>query len=178
MHDNSNELLPVVNEKGERVGKALRGTLHNGRDKRLHPVVHLHVFNSQGQVYLQHRPEWKTVQPGKWDTAVGGHMGVDESPVQALLRETAEEIGIVPSHASFLLRYVHESDVERELVYAFKAQTDVDPKPSDELDGGRFFSPEEICRRMGTGFFTPNFELEWERIQPLLHTEIPLTAAL
>lgn len=59
-----------------------------------------------------------------------------------------------------------------------KPSTDADPKPSDELDGGRFFSPEEICRRLGTGFFTPNFEQEWERIQPLLHTETPLTAAL
>jgi isopentenyldiphosphate isomerase len=42
-------------------------------------VVHLHVFNSRGELYLQKRPEWKDIQPGKWDTAVGGHIDLGES---------------------------------------------------------------------------------------------------
>lgn len=39
----------------------------------LHPVVH-HLFNFRGELYLQKRPEWKDIQPGRWDTAVGGHV--------------------------------------------------------------------------------------------------------
>ena len=31
------------------------------------------------------------------------------------------------------------------------------------VDGGRFFSPEEIKARMGQGFFTPNFESEYKK---------------
>ena len=45
------------------VGSATRGECHDG-SKRLHPVVHLHVFNTQGQLYLQRRPQWKDIQPG------------------------------------------------------------------------------------------------------------------
>ena len=26
----------------------------------------------KGELYLQRRPDWKDIQPGKWDTAVGG----------------------------------------------------------------------------------------------------------
>ena len=94
MRDNSEELFPLVDEDGRVTGKATRGECHNG-SRLLHAVVHLHVFNSKGELYLQKRPEWKDIQPGKWDTAVGGHIDYGETPEQALQREVREELGIV-----------------------------------------------------------------------------------
>ena len=47
--DNNEELFPVVDEQGNILSSATRGECHNG-SKLLHPVVHLHVFNSQGQL--------------------------------------------------------------------------------------------------------------------------------
>lgn len=52
MHDNQEEMFPVVNALGEVVGCATRGECHSG-SHLLHPVVHLHVFNNKGEVYLQ-----------------------------------------------------------------------------------------------------------------------------
>ena len=37
--------------------------------------------------------------------------------------------------------------------------------PSDELDGGRFWSYEEIKRNLGKGVFTPNFESEIDKVE-------------
>lgn len=91
--DNKNELFPWVDDEGNVIGHILRGEAHNG-SKKLHPVVHLHVFNSQGELYLQKRPEWKDIQPGKWDTACGGHIDYGENVEQALKREVGEELGI------------------------------------------------------------------------------------
>ena len=71
--DNQQEIFPIVDEAGQVTGSATRGECHSG-SKLLHPVVHLHVFNSKGEVYLQRRPEWKDIQPGKWDTAVTSGM--------------------------------------------------------------------------------------------------------
>lgn len=168
MHDNNNELLPVVTPEGTVVGKATRGECHDGRSMLLHPVVHLHVFNPQGEVYLQHRPAWKSIQPNRWDTAVGGHIDLDETPKEALLRETREEIGLTDFTPRFLCRYVHESECERELVYVYTTTTDAPLTPSEELDGGRFFSISELQQHMGQGYFTPNFESEWNRVVTLL----------
>ena len=56
--DNREEMFPLVDEEGNIIGAATRGECHNG-SKRLHPVVHLHVFNSRGELYLQKRPQWK-----------------------------------------------------------------------------------------------------------------------
>lgn len=162
--DNSQELLPVVDEAGNVVGQTTRGTAHNGVDKPLHPVVHLHVFNSAGELFLQHRPVWKDIQPDRWDTAVGGHVDWGEDIPTALRREVREEIGLTCDGAEFLTRYVFESPRERELVNVFRLLTDASPCPTAELDGGRFFSPSEISQRLGTGFFTPNFEQEYQRV--------------
>ena len=49
--DNNQEMFPLVNEQGNIIGAATRGECHNG-SKLLHPVIHLHVFNSKGELYL------------------------------------------------------------------------------------------------------------------------------
>ncbi|WP_321333457.1 NUDIX domain-containing protein [uncultured Bacteroides sp.] len=160
--DNNQELFPIVDEEGNVIGSATRSECHSG-SKLLHPVIHLHVFNSKGELYLQKRPAWKDVQPAKWDTSVGGHVDLGESVEIALNREAQEELGISDFVAEKLAHYVFESARERELVFAHKTTYDGPITPSDELDGGRFWSIEEIKAQMGKDVFTPNFEGEIER---------------
>ena len=117
--DNGKEIFPIVNEDGIVIGKVQRSVAHNG-SKILHPVVQLHVFSPDGKIYLQKRPEWKDVQPGKWDTAVGGHVDFGEDIATAFKREIKEELGISECENVFLGNYVFESDIEKELVYVHK----------------------------------------------------------
>ena len=48
--DNGAELFPVVDEAGNVMGAATRAQCHGG-GMLLHPVVHLHLFNSRGELY-------------------------------------------------------------------------------------------------------------------------------
>lgn len=163
MKDNQQEMFPIVDEEGTVTGKATRGECHCG-SRLLHPVVHLHVFNSAGDVYLQKRPEWKDIQPGKWDTAVGGHLDYGETPEEALRREVGEELGMADFESQFIGKYVFDSKRERELVYVNRTTYDGEISPSkDELDGGRFWTMQEIRESMGQNVLTPNFEREFQQ---------------
>lgn len=165
--DNSSEMFPIVDKEGCVIACATRGECHN-ESKKLHPVVHLHLFDGTGRIYLQRRPLWKDIQPGKWDTAVGGHVDFGEEIVAALHREVREELGITDFEPRFLLRYVFESEREKELVYVYSTIYDGEVAPSEELDGGRFWSLGEVEDAMGKGVLTPNFEQEFIKVKAFL----------
>ncbi len=159
------EWLPVVEQDGKIIGKAPRSFCHNG-DKILHPVVHLHVFNPNGHIYLQKRPMQKLVQPGKWDTAVGGHISFGEDLQTALRREAFEEIGLENFSAKPLGSYLWESDLESELVYYFISYDFQKIRlHSEEVEEGKFWSPSQIEKNLGQNIFTPNFEFEYQLLK-------------
>lgn len=167
MRDNGEELFPEVDESGRVLRSMTRAEAHDG-SKRLHPVVHLHLFNSDGDVYLQHRPAWKVIQPDRWDTACGGHIDFGETVEDALRREVLEELGIDLTQTpepEYLGMYIWESERDREMVYAYRLVWDGPVLPSaEELDGGRFWRRDEIAAARGRGLLTPNFETEFDRL--------------
>lgn len=165
--DNNAELFPIVDDTGLVIGCATRGECHSG-SKLLHPVVHLHVTDSEGRIYLQRRPLWKDIQPGKWDTAVGGHIDYGEAVADALRREVFEELGITEFEPNFIMHYIFESEREKEFVYVYSTVYDGTVSPSDELDGGRFWGRQELMDAIGKGVLTPNFEQEYSRISDRL----------
>jgi len=158
------EYFPLVNEVGQVIGKASRRECHSGTFL-LHPVVHLHVFNSLGELYLQKRALTKDIQPGKWDTSVGGHVDFGEEVLVALKREVREELGILNFEPKFIKSYKFISSQEAELINCFWTIYDgkitVDPL---EISEGKFWQKEEIEKNLELGIFTPNFVNEWKEI--------------
>ena len=168
MMSNGDELFPLVDENGVVIGKATRSFCHGG-SKPLHPVVHLHILNSKGELYLQKRSMKKDIQPGKWDTAVGGHIDYGEEVEEALKREAREELGIREFEYFLVTKYLFESDIERELINCFKTTYNGIITPDlDEVDEGRFWSITDIVNNIGKEIFTPNFESEFLKIKELL----------
>lgn len=164
------EFFPLVDEKGNVIGKATRRECHSG-SMLLHPVVHLHVISTAGEIYLQKRSMSKDIQPGKWDTAVGGHVDFGETVSEALFRECREELGLENFSPVKLVSYVFQSSREKELVNTYYII--VEPEKFSpvfdrtEIDDARFWSVRDIEKFSGENVFTPNFESEFKMIKNL-----------
>jgi isopentenyldiphosphate isomerase len=160
------EMFEVVTETGERVGLAPRSECHSN-PKLIHRAVHILVRNSEGRLFLQKRARNKDIQPGKWDTSVGGHVQPGESTPQAALREIREELGASGTPA-LAYEYLWRTERETELVTTFTMNHDGPfTLQAEEIDAGRFWTFEDIEDALGTGVFTPNFEVEFQKLRAL-----------
>ena len=159
------EYFPVVEPSGLVIGRSTREYCHGGA-KPLHPVIHIHIIDRFSRIYLQKRSMKKDIQPGKWDTAVGGHVSYGESVVEAVYREAFEELRLMEFNPIYIETYQFESSVEKEMVSVFAAVGTYDLTPDmDEVDEGRWWPIEEIDANIGKGVFTPNFESEFQMIR-------------
>jgi isopentenyldiphosphate isomerase len=168
----SDELLQLVDRRGNPAGTALRSECH-GNPGLVQAVVHLHLFDGTGRLYLQKRAADKDRYPGRWDTSVGGHVAPGESPEQAIRREAKEELGIdLHGDAGIdnlerLKPYIYGDEIETEYVVPYKMVYASVPRPdAEEVEAGAYFEPEEIRRRVREQpeWFTPHFRVAFQHL--------------
>jgi len=157
MKKESEEILPLVDVEGNFIGKASREECHSG-SMLLHPVIHLHLINLNGELYLQKRSAKKEIEPNKWDSSVGGHIDLNETPEQTAIREAHEELNIDVSDIIYINKHIIKTQKEQELTYVYLIYSDLVPfVDKEEISEGRFWTFNEILEKIDSGIFTPNF---------------------
>ncbi|MEO6408330.1 MAG: NUDIX domain-containing protein [Burkholderiaceae bacterium] len=86
------ELLPVRDDAGRELG-AIERAVVRPLGLATH-AVHLVGETADGRVWVQQRALDKAVDPGLWDTLMGGLMAAGETLATTLERETWEEAGL------------------------------------------------------------------------------------
>ena len=162
----SEEIFDVVNERDEVVGRAPRSEVH--RRGLLHRAIHVLVFNSRGQVFLQKRSMSKDRQPGLWDSSASGHVDSGEEYDVCAVRELREEIGLelaAPPRRLFKLPASTETDQEHVWVYRCQAEGPFTLHP-EEIERGDWFAPEELDRWIAErpGEFATALLVIWPRV--------------
>ena len=113
---NPTEFLPLVNEQGNIVGRALYCEIHNG-NKVLHPAVHLLIYNTKKEIVAKY---W-------WHVAFG-------ETAEKTLKRKLKEMESQTIKPKFKKQYIREDKNEKELVSVFTAVSDADflPSPDDK----------------------------------------------
>ena len=164
----ASEMLPIIEPEGLVIGQASREVCHGG-SMLLHPVVHLHIVDRQGNIYLQRRSANKRLLPLYWDTAVGGHVSYGEMMEESLFREAAEELGFYDFNPQGICSYIWESEREREMVCVYAAVGNFELNPDNyEVQEGKYWSVAEIDEAVGKNILTPNFEYEYAMVKDKL----------
>ncbi len=157
--DDSQELFDVVDSEDQVIGQATRGEVH--AQGLLHRSVHILVFNSAGDMFLQKRAMTKDENPGYWDTSSAGHVNAGEDYLACAHRELMEELGIT-GELQFFMKFPASQETFWEHVHSFICTTDqkitINPL---EISEGRFWLIPELqeARRNRSGRFTSTFHL-------------------
>jgi isopentenyldiphosphate isomerase len=155
------EHLEIVDYQGNIIATAPRSAVH-GNPSLKHRVVHVLVINSNGYILLQKRSRTKDVAPGKWDTSVGGHVGIGEDLLTSTKREMHEELGVSGVEPEYLYSYIHTNAYETELVTTYRCSCEGDfCFNQEEIDELRFWSFDEIRHAIGKSILSDNFEQEF-----------------
>ncbi len=147
----SHELLDVVDENDEVIATKTRGEIHAGQ--LMHRAVHILLFNSNGELFLQKRSMSKDEQPGKWDSSAAGHVDSGEDYLACAEREIHEELGILADRdfeCLFKLPATALTGYEHCMVYRYCFDGPLTLHP-EEIDDGQWLTPEAMDRRVAAG---------------------------
>ena len=126
-------------------------------DGRYRLVIHVLIFNSRGELLIQHRAPEIVRWPDYWDVSVGGGAMAGDTSMQAAARETMEELGLAIDFSAirpmitvnftegFDDFYVLTHDVALE---DLRLQT-------EEVSEAKWASLAEIEEMIGAGTFIP-----------------------
>lgn len=130
---------------------------HQFEDGDLHLVVHLCIFNINGELLIQQRQMDKEDFPNMWDISVGGSALAGETPQQAIMREAQEELGISfdlsETRPQFTINFEEGFD-DTFLVIADVNLNDLSLQ-EEEVQAVKWASRQEIFQMMADEKFIP-----------------------
>lgn len=163
----SEDIFDVVNERDEVIGKKLRHEVHRDGDK--HRAVHVLIFNSLGEIFLQKRSMTKDTFPGAWDSSASGHLDCGEDYDACAIREVREELGLnlegCPKRL-FKIDACLETGQEFVWVYRCEHEGPFTLHP-EEIETGGWFAPASVSKWMAEkpGDFAPALMMIWEKLR-------------
>ncbi len=143
------ELLQVVNERGETIGSIGKLAAHQNGGT-WHRAVSVFLFNPIGELLIQRRSMEKYHFAGKWANSCCSHPWPGESVASAALRTAERELGIEPELRELgAFRYSAQDSAsgltEKELDHVFVGRWDSDvPFLPTEVAEVRWVSLERL----------------------------------
>jgi len=129
-------------------------------------VVMVVIRNSKGEFLMQKRVKSKG---GDWGVT-GGHPKSGETPLQGIITEVKEEIGLDIKPEDLVLYYGGRSESSRVFFDDYYVKLDVDDidklkLQEEEVESLHWFSAEEIHELMKEGKFFKNHYEEFEELE-------------
>ncbi|MBU1976078.1 MAG: NUDIX domain-containing protein [Nanoarchaeota archaeon] len=151
------EIFDIVDENDQIIGQDTRANVH--KNKLRHRSVHIFVFNSKGELFIQERALDKDEFPGYWDSSCSGHIDHGEEPDFSAHRELKEELGIETS-LRFLNKFPACPESGMEFNYFYVCTYDGElTLQKEEIITGKFLHIDTIKQEIekGTRKYTGNF---------------------
>jgi len=88
------EPVDILDEQGNKTGHTmLKSEAH--KQGLWHGGAHIWIYNQNGEILMQLRSLKKIVRPNIWDVSVAGHIAAGKTPLETVVEEASEELGLV-----------------------------------------------------------------------------------
>ena len=157
------EWLPIVDEKGNVLGKIEKKESLFSEKKYLHPIIRVHIiFNNT--VYLQKRCSNDLIFPDAWDTAISNHVLYGETIDECIVRTAKQRYGLENIKPAYLNRYTMETEdeIQQAFVYCMEGAENLKPVDKKRIQMGKYWTIKQIAQELDSGIFTANFVREFE----------------
>lgn len=163
--------VPIVNKKGDVIGKVIAGEAINQKNDYINPVIRIAVA-SHGMLFLLPRPQCTILEEGKIDLPMEGYLLYGESLEQGTSRVFRQVLPTVPiSNIHFNLMYHFENERTNRLVYLFLLDLDDDSILCNEaFKEGKLWIFQQIEQNLNCNFFSQCFEYEYEHLKSIINT--------
>lgn len=148
------EILDMITEDDEVIGTITRKEAIKGR--LLHRGIFIMVFNGNGDLFLQLRPNNKEVYPNHWSISCSGYVKSEETYEDAAERELKEELGIdVP--LNYITRFRYKDKFTNYIGHLFAVEYELPVKPNKkEVKKGKYVSKNELMKIIKKKNFCPD----------------------
>lgn len=156
------EQFQVVDEQDRPTGGASRSQVH--ANNSLHRAVHVLIFNSAGEVFLQLRSRLKDRHPLTWDSSAAGHVNVGEDYDRTAARELREELGIDPE-LQRIAKLPASEQTDFEFICLYRGSYDGELRTNaSEVEAVRSFPPHIVDEwiKARPREFSPGFVKCWK----------------
>ena len=140
LKQNGSEWIDVYHESGKKTGRMKKSEAH--QCGALHRSVCVWIVNNRGEILLQQRSS-RVAFPNMLDVSFAGHIRSGESPLEAIMREGQEELGLTvdPSGLRYLFscreqsqsNAYHENEIEEVFLYRTNLSPDAFRFPDGEV---------------------------------------------
>ncbi|EHI69253.1 NUDIX hydrolase [Streptococcus ictaluri] len=124
-----------------------------------HLVVHLCLFNRQGEMLIQQRQDDKAGWPSYWDLTVGGSALTGETSQVAAERELFEELGLKINLNELRPQFTINFDHGFDDIFLLEKEVDINSLvfQAEEVQAAKWASKAEINRMITEGTFIPYY---------------------
>ena len=133
----------------------------------MHRSVHILVFNSDNELFIQKRSMLKDSNPGLWDSSAAGHVDAGEDYLACAKRELGEELGVsAPAALEALFRLPASPTTGMEHCTVYRCVHDGPViLQEEEIDEGVWITVGEMQRRVAASdpSLTPILQLIWRK---------------
>lgn len=153
------EIFDLFNDERLPLGKTIeRGQKCGVGENR--QVVHICIFNSQGQMLIQQRQSFKKNWANLWDISVGGCCISGETSKQSANRELFEELGIEYDFADNRPYFTVNFDNGFDDYYFITKDINIEDLvlQKEEVQSAKWANKEEILSLRKSGEFVPYVE--------------------